>query len=920
MVDHDSTFEPRPLRYWAKTFPSGAGALDYHPVLFHGLDVAATASGLLDQRPATASRLSALSGLQPGVVRQLIPFLLALHDLGKLADGFQSLAPTLMEGLQGEVRLAPYDRYLWRHDSVGFMVLDDLLHDATDRLGGTFEGQVPPSALGAFGNSWLSAALGHHGVPPTVDLDKWRAQRRVQFPPRVALDLRHSVGELRRLFLPDGLDAGAFDCRSKPGHARASWLLTGLAVAADWIGSSRRWFPPVTEPLTPEAYYRSYALPRAAHALADLRLGAPHPATRVPFTTLWPGFTPTPLQALTDTLPLAAGPALFVIEEVTGGGKTEAAFTLAHRLLAAGRGEGLYVALPTMATANAMFDRLAGAHRRLFAQGTEPSLVLAHGRAHLRPLPFARAADGAGGTGEDAARAETRSWLSDDRRKALLADVGIGTIDQALLGVLTCRHQSLRLWGLAGKVLVVDEVHDADAYMLALLERLLEVHAAAGGSAILLSATLSSERRGALCRAFARGLAGEVLPEPPDDPAYPALVHFRSGGAAVHPIRARAETSRRIAVALLHERQEVDGLLRSALEAGGCACWIRNTVGDAVETWRLWRERLGPDRVSLFHARFTVADRERIERDVVARFGPLSCPEQRGGRLLIATQVVEQSLDLDFDTLVTDLAPADRLVQRAGRLRRHHRDVSGRRQERDERGEPVLQVFSPAPADDPSAQWIAAFLPGTAAVYPDHGRLWLGARWLVERGALVVPDDLRDLIEHVYGHDALDRIPGGLQESTLEALGEERAGASTAVWATIDYPAGYRPEGFSSTWRDDVSTPTRLGEESVVVRLARAVSGTAAPYHPEGPNPWALSEVRVRLSSLRGWTPREDEPHSAALLATMPDEGRFCRLAILHGSNGRWTTHGHTKRRLVYGSRIGLTWEEPTPANNPPRR
>src|SRR5262249_9039299 len=153
---------------------------------------------------------------------------------------------------------------------------------------------------------------------------------------------------------------------------------------------------------------------------------------------------------------------LAIIEDVTGSGKSEAALIFAARLLSGGRADGLYFALPTMATANAMYDRLAASYRRLFADGSTPSLVLAHGKRRLhngfadsileseerQPQPY-----------DEDAVAACAMWIADDRRKAFLAHVGIGTVDQALLGVLPSRHQSLRLWGLSDRVLVIDEAH-----------------------------------------------------------------------------------------------------------------------------------------------------------------------------------------------------------------------------------------------------------------------------------------------------------------------------------------------------------------------------------------------------------------------------------------------------------------------------
>ncbi|WP_419602660.1 DEAD/DEAH box helicase, partial [Thiolapillus sp.] len=209
---------------------------------------------------------------------------------------------------------------------------------------------------------------------------------------------------------------------------------------------------------------------------------------------------PTPLQQACLDLPIGTEPQLFILEDVTGSGKTEAALILAARLMAAGQAQGLYIGLPTMATANAMYDRMSTVYERLYRPGEpRPSLILSHSARHLsesfqQSLLAAQASATHYGE-EESIVAQCNRWLADNRKKALLADVGIGTIDQALLAVMPARHQSLRLLGLVGKVLILDEVHAYHAYTSEPLKRLIRFHAALGGSVILLSATLTRKQR-----------------------------------------------------------------------------------------------------------------------------------------------------------------------------------------------------------------------------------------------------------------------------------------------------------------------------------------------------------------------------------------------------------------------------------------
>ena len=216
------------------------------------------------------------------------------------------------------------------------------------------------------------------------------------------------------------------------------------------------------------------------------------------------------------------------------------------------------------------------------------------------------------------------------------------------------------------KILIVDEVHACDAYMHELLRGLLRAHAVAGGSAILLSATLPQKQRQELLHSFAQGRKWPESKVSSKD--YPLLTCLSANNFSETAVATRAEVKRNVAVQFLAEEQAVYSLLNETAKRGQCACWIRNTVRDAVTAYQKIRELYPEVQVELFHARFALSDRLNIETQVIERFGKESCYATRTGRVLIATQVVEQSLDLDFDTLITDLAPIDLIIQRAGRF------------------------------------------------------------------------------------------------------------------------------------------------------------------------------------------------------------------------------------------------------------
>ncbi|WP_338018845.1 CRISPR-associated helicase Cas3' [Halorhodospira halochloris] len=320
------------------------------------------------------------------------------------------------------------------------------------------------------------------------------------------------------------------------------------------------------------------------------------------------------------------------------------ALTLAHRLLAAGHGNGVYFALPTQATSNAMYTRVGAVYRDFYSRDSQPSLVLAHGARQLRD-DFTRsilpemAPDTPYTLDDEGGLAQCSQWLADSRKKALLADVGVGTVDQALLGVLPRRHQSLRLLGLARKVLVVDEVHAYDTYTGTLLERLLEAHARHGGSAILLSATIPQSMRRRFLEAWQRGREGGQALQPASE-AFPLATHLYSEGLDETPVAARTSSERDLPVDFVHSEEEALSRVVEAARSGRCACWIRNTVDDAIGAYQALRESLPePDKALLFHARFTMGDRQRIENDALRLFGKESGNAERAGRVLIATQV-----------------------------------------------------------------------------------------------------------------------------------------------------------------------------------------------------------------------------------------------------------------------------------------
>jgi len=924
-------FNSRP--YWGKARPAAceAHAAQWHLLDHHCLDVAAVGIQALRSLPALRGVLASRLGFDEGATERWVAFWLTLHDLGKFAESFQSQCPDVFFALRGRLP-DPAKPYTLRHDSLGMLLWKDVLCDLVIEEA-WFGDNGDELAHGL--DCWARACTGHHGQPPT-EADNWgqHFDKREDRTTAVAF-----AQAMRAMFISPDLaqaiavqDPQVFLATSQ----ELSWWMAGLAVLADWLGSNTTYFAYHAAPM-PLADYWLHAQQQAAIALAASGIVAPASAPAMSFNALCPAISSaSPLQLWAAQQALPDGPQIHLLEDVTGAGKTEAALMLTHRLLAGGQVDGFFIALPTMATANAMYGRIAQTYSKLFADPA--SLVLATGQRNLvgafaaTVVEDLAAAVLPAGTGEgdhrqkdETASARCTAWLADHNKRALLSPAGVGTIDQALLAVLHSKHQSLRLLGLMHKLLVVDEVHACDTYMQGVLETLLEFHARAGGSAVLLSATLPQRMKQALLAAFARGLQTRAprarASAYPLATSWPMLRAGDDSALSETPVATRADVQRRVAVRCSSDLSEVEATIRRALASGQCVCWVRNTVADAVAAFDSLQPGLPQGHALLFHARFTLHDRLAMEERVLNSFGKDSTPAQRAGRLLIATQVVEQSLDVDFDLLVTDLAPIDRVIQRAGRLRRHRRSIDGTPHAdptaADGRGEPLLWVLTPPWTNEPDARWFKAAFPKGAAVYAHHGQLWLTARAL-QAGGFTMPDDARPLIEGVFGNDA--DLPPGLEANAMAAEGLGYAAQTQAQMNTLKLAGGYTRGGID--WWADAKTPSRLGEATSTVALARWVGGRLLPW-VERAHGWAYSSLRM-AERLIDETATDSDPRRQAVIeatqAELPAQGRWTVLLPLTETPLGWIGEamaaprkGQAPRRLAwhYDPQRGLRLFEP---------
>jgi len=810
-------------RYWGKADPAFEGR--HHAAVLHSLDVAACAAVLVLRDPLLRRKLATALGSANDVV-ETTAFFCALHDIGKFDVRFQVKAPDVAErlqpGLTGNVARAPYD-----HGAEGFRQLDEDV-DLID-------------LFGPGGNALLQGACGHHGtLPGRAGVARDHRQSLIDQDRRVRLEV---INALTALFAARGARTNL--ARLK---ADAQQLVAGVCAIADWVGSNTEWFSYEEGPVDLAAWF-TLASQRAEIAVDAAGL-VPRPVQTSSFAGLFPGYEPRGVQRLTEAITVDE-PALIVVEAEMGQGKTEAALSLAARFLDAGHASGIYVGLPTMATSNAMFSRVDDFVPRAFQASEEHPvhLALAHGQARKNPLFQQRFRERSleGGPYEDEAGVVCARWLL-GRKRALLAQVGVGTIDQALQAVLRVHHQFVRLTALARDVVIVDEVHAYDAYMETLLEHAVRWWGALRIPVVLLSATLPSERRARLTDAW-RGGSGAAIDDGPVARAapYPRVTVARAAGP-VEDLALPADEltpTRRISLDL--RRGPVDEAcdslvdeLVAAAAAGARVAWIRNTVGDAQAAWRVLRKRATSAGASatMFHARFRQVDRRRIESDVLGSFGKQA---PQGGRIVLATQVIEQSLDLDFDWMVTDLAPIDLVLQRLGRLHRHQRV----RPAAWSTPKLTVRIGSDDEADNVDF--------GVSNLVYDGPTLWLARQALVARETigLTLPTDIRRLVEDSY-HPALRQQ--GLQSARLQEL-EARQQNETAVRAAkarsvvIASVTTNKVENTVDDDDDTVQALTRDGKSTMILPLlwhddeARTLEGAEFDLNPA--SPWAFKTLAL---------------------------------------------------------------------------
>ena len=832
--------------YWGKA----QDITHYHLLPYHCLDVAAMVSEIIKGQHNFLLQWSALKtkegkSLSVEQLDFLCVFSFMLHDLGKFSQTFQGQIPELFSSLFPNKKIKNYEI---RHDSLGYLFYNKYGKKEI------FENNL---IISRFLEQIIQSSFGHHGMPPLTSTNNMEG---------IDAYFCNDDKDAALTFIKDCF--GILTIPAFPSDEKSyrqilkdiSWSLAGVGTLADWIASDEENYIPIKEPISLKDYWNDYSLPNAKKTINKIGWNVCPAQSYKGIQNIFPFITkPTPLQDKAATLPLLKGSQLFIIEDVTGAGKTEAAIILASRIMSEKSADGIYVALPTMATANAMFSRLGNAYRTLYSKDSNPSLILAHGARHLSKEfeqmlnNYKKATSLAETTNEivlpDEDLPTCGSWYADNKKKALLSDVGVGTIDQALTAILPIRHQSMRFVGLQRKILIVDEVHAYDSYMETLLKTLLFAHARNGGSAILLSATIPMKKREELMAAFYSGLTGrEADFSSVVSSEFPLITQVNSEDIESYHVETRKTVSRTVKIEFINSKDGVVDFILSSANKEKCVCWIRNTVNDVRDSYqKLLEKGIDKNKILIFHSRYAMIDRARIEQNVLNLFGKKSTKKERQGMILIASQVVEQSLDLDFDELVSDIAPIDLLIQRAGRMHRHIRDENGNtiNGEIDKRGDAVFHVFAPEFTETPTEDMFTNDFIGTQAVYRNVGKLWLTEKILATKGKWTMPDDARELIEFVYGDNSCE-IPKTLLYMTEKAIGQERAAQGAGDLTVLDIEKGYKRNSVGiDLWDEEDKISTRLTEENKQVVLAVEKDGSLFPYASCNEYPWDLSTLSI---------------------------------------------------------------------------
>ncbi|MHB0999619.1 MAG: CRISPR-associated helicase Cas3' [Armatimonadota bacterium] len=808
------------LKLWAKSNP-------YHPLWCHLLDTAAVCRYLLPK----FGRIEAIPD-------SWMEYFAAMHDIGKADVCFQNKDPELADILRDNSLSLPVEIQPFRHEARSAKWLKKHLIDNCNLTESVAE-------------TISQGIRGHH-----ADFNSNAYREDCDYPERYRTwqSIRKDLSDLVTRIL--GIDDVPFDVLEFVNSSVVGVKIAGITVLSDWIASNSELykFTSISSNNDPADYWN------AACILADSTVQRllPNPATdqydlsTPKFTDLWPACSElrASQKAVEDACVDGINPGLAIIEAPMGEGKTEAAIYLAECWGKILKRDGVYIAMPTQATSNQMYGRYSEFLNRAKLNFSDPYLI--HGMAWL--IDDISPVNASNLCGEDSDEESlSREWFHNAKR-ALLAEHGVGTIDQALMAALNVKFGFLRLLGLSSKILIIDEVHAYDEYITSILRRLLTWCRVLNIPVIMLSATLSGKQKKSLVEAYGGNTNSITFAS---DDLYPLLTFVQFDGEALtRPADVSLCQKKTIGLemhrGMLGDAPSTAKLAMDLVDHGGCACVLANTVNSAQSIFKEL-QAAGAEDIYLFHARFRAEKRNGVERDVLNLFGKDAGkngnPLRPGKAILVATQVVEQSLDLDFDVMITELAPIDLLLQRSGRLHRH---------DRGDRGNPILHVLLPESESDPQ-------FGGTGYVYSKE--LLLRTMGVLRKNdQFNLPDDFRSLIEACYGDNpempsviSEDIMSEAIRDRTLK-LAKERDEARRYLitepckdffsLAEMSKPVSENEDGEQVSY---LRAQTRLGDDSRAVLVLNDDVLITAARSNQAPSRDILRRIFLQRVNIIAW-------------------------------------------------------------------
>lgn len=809
-----------------------------HPLLAHSADVAAVLEALLGL-PSYKKIFEKFMqrNLDAGLIARLC-VLGALHDIGKTTAGFQAKNRS---GERTNGHIEPLGAIRDSKFQKNFLEIFPFLKE-----------------WGGPCSEFLQCVFGHHGAYPQI-LDEAEDEKKAR--------LCASMWETR---LPSGLTpfdglreisnhikqwfpiAFKQDAPSLPESPIAQHLFAGLLMMADWIGSDERFFPFAASSDSPESFMPNARM-RAAIALQTIGVDVGPIRTSFDLPKSFSDqfhFQPRPIQSATDTIETPRNGSIVIVEAETGSGKTECAVRHFTRLFAEGLVDSMYFANPLRFAATQLQKRVSVYLADAFGPGVFPTVLAVPGYLSVDIVEGIRLS-GTEVLWPDE-KDPRKNWASEHPKRFLCAPSSVGTIDQALLATLRVQHAHLRAAALSRSLLVIDEVHASDHFMTRLTESLVALFAECGGHILMMSATLGGVVRDRYLNIFKAGKTGcrNAIPSLDQCLAAPYPLVSPLGPA----ISVQSEVRKNVRIELVRSISAPADIASRAIEAairGACVLVLRNSVRSAVETQIELEKLCNGDNSLLFsvhdipaphHARYAPDDRRLLDNKVESVFGKAGT--ERHPCVLVATQTLEQSLDVDFDFLITDLCPADVLLQRIGRLFRHERIRS------ENFPEPQCCILTP----DGGREWLLTKEAkrhqfGDERAYEDQriiAATWMMLEEIVQgKGIIEIPTMNRSFVEKSTHPDALHSLACSLgpewESLTQRITGRKYARKSVAALETIKWDEPYSAESVGIA--DEGKIVTRLGLDD------RVVAFSEKPVGPFG--------LPVEKMVIPGWMVRE---------------------------------------------------------------